>query len=582
MHVAEQAPKRMPVVSWLVGLASLAAVAVVYVTPIVGTPFYTKGEPREAMVVQSIVERGQWIAPLRNGDEIPSKPPMFHWLGALASVVAGRVDEMTTRVPSVAAGVAAVGMTAYVAGRCYGPAAALVAGLIVATCQTWVVAATTARVDMVLVAFMTLALVVFFRCYWVERRPLSSWFYVALACAVLTKGPVGAVLPLAIVGATLLVRNDLGYVRLMRPLAGLACAAIPLAWYVAAGLAGGEAFFDKLVLKENVFRVIDPEAVGAGHVKPFYAYLWLLPAGFAPWSVLLPGAVVELWRGRRTLRREPATFFLLWFGVTFLLFSAAGSKRTIYLLPAYPALAILIAHWFVAALADARPPTTADASLATWSLRIVLALVLLPAVLGLAQALGVPVIEFSQRFLSRADRANTTAIADTIAAGRWLFVAWALAALALMVASERLRARGRWIGALVAAVALVAVTIVTGAATFQRAIARTQTLATFMPAIDERYGADTPIYFYRGFDYGAAFYAGRPIPRVDSLAEIDEPDGVLVLTFASNAEALEAAASAGEPGRPPLVAVPLERHTYHDNPRRDALLLFRLERPRPT
>ena len=55
-------------------------------------PFYTRGEPREAVVVWEICSTGEWILPLRNGTEIPSKPPLFHWLGALLAKALGRKD----------------------------------------------------------------------------------------------------------------------------------------------------------------------------------------------------------------------------------------------------------------------------------------------------------------------------------------------------------------------------------------------------------------------------------------------------------------------------------------------------------
>lgn len=62
-------------------------------------PFFNRGEPREALVVQSIVETGEWLFPLRDGG-IPSKPPLFHWFGALTSLAWGEVTEATVRFPS--------------------------------------------------------------------------------------------------------------------------------------------------------------------------------------------------------------------------------------------------------------------------------------------------------------------------------------------------------------------------------------------------------------------------------------------------------------------------------------------------
>ena len=55
-------------------------------------PFYDKGEPREALVVRDIVLNGNWIFPLKLGEQIPSKPPLFHWVGCLGFFVLGSND----------------------------------------------------------------------------------------------------------------------------------------------------------------------------------------------------------------------------------------------------------------------------------------------------------------------------------------------------------------------------------------------------------------------------------------------------------------------------------------------------------
>src|SRR5512135_1093571 len=63
-------------------------------------PFHTKGEPREGLVVWEMTHGGGWILPKRNGEELPSKPPLFHWLGAITSLAHGATDEWSIRLPS--------------------------------------------------------------------------------------------------------------------------------------------------------------------------------------------------------------------------------------------------------------------------------------------------------------------------------------------------------------------------------------------------------------------------------------------------------------------------------------------------
>jgi 4-amino-4-deoxy-L-arabinose transferase-like glycosyltransferase len=71
-------------------------------------PFFDKQEPREALVVWEINHSGNWILPLRNGNEIPAKPSLYHWLAALVSQSAGRIEEFTIRLPSAFLGTAGV------------------------------------------------------------------------------------------------------------------------------------------------------------------------------------------------------------------------------------------------------------------------------------------------------------------------------------------------------------------------------------------------------------------------------------------------------------------------------------------
>src|SRR5882757_2714286 len=84
------------------------AAAALYLTGIAEIPFYTKGEPREALVVWEMAHGASHVLPLRNGTEIPSKPPLFHWLALLASLALGTVSELATRLPSALLAIAAV------------------------------------------------------------------------------------------------------------------------------------------------------------------------------------------------------------------------------------------------------------------------------------------------------------------------------------------------------------------------------------------------------------------------------------------------------------------------------------------
>ena len=157
---------------YLTGCGLLLLCALLYLWGLGTVPFYTKGEPREATVVWEIYTTGEWILPLRNGHIIPSKPPLFHWLGTVMSFARGEINEWTIRFPSTLLGLIGVGLTYGTGVALWGVEVGLMAALIVATSFEWNRAATTARVDMTLTVCMVAAFIHFLFLY---RRREVHW-----------------------------------------------------------------------------------------------------------------------------------------------------------------------------------------------------------------------------------------------------------------------------------------------------------------------------------------------------------------------------------------------------------------------
>jgi 4-amino-4-deoxy-L-arabinose transferase-like glycosyltransferase len=132
----------------------VSACFVLYFLDLRRAPLFDKQEAREALVVWEINHSGNWILPLRNGSEIPSKPPLYHWLAALVSQSTNKTDEFTIRFPSAFLGTAGVLLT-YFAGVCiWGRTAGLMSAMVLATSVEWRQAAEVGRVDMTLTFFM--------------------------------------------------------------------------------------------------------------------------------------------------------------------------------------------------------------------------------------------------------------------------------------------------------------------------------------------------------------------------------------------------------------------------------------------
>lgn len=322
--------------------------------------FYTKGEPREALASQAMLESGNWILPLRYGDMFATKPPFMHWISALiAKFTIGDINEYIARIPAAVSGIAIILLTFRFFAKRYSVVIASIASMILMTAFEMHRTSMEARVDMPLALFMILALIFIFRRF--EQGPTKlNWLAIVLSAsaAILIKGPVGAVLPLGIYALFLLYRGDkfLHIVIEMFKL-GPASLIIPLMWYAAAYSVGGELFWET-VYNENFGRFTSTESMG--HKAPFYANITYYIMGFIPWSIVFLAAAPryiisglkspkqKILDAYKLFKDQPSVIQFTWFAVVIvtLFYTIPSGKRSVYLLPAYPFLAILLARWF--------------------------------------------------------------------------------------------------------------------------------------------------------------------------------------------------------------------------------------------
>ena len=332
----------------------ILAIAAVTILPFIGlTEFNTKGEPREAVVALSMINDGNWILPINNGGDIPYKPPFFHWLIALFSLLPGYVSEFTARLPSALALIIMV-VTGYrfFARRDDEPTA-FVASLLTLTAFEVHRAGMNCRVDMVLTACIVGALYLLYRWY---EKGLKGVPWLAILCmsmGTLTKGPVGIILPCFVMGVFLLLRGERFWITFSRFLlfAVLACI-LPALWYVAAWQQGGDAFLE-LIKEENLGRFMG-KMTYESHENPFYYNFIMLIAGWIPWTLLLLISLPVLYTKRTALRHfswkkiSPLQLFT-WLSFLLILFfyCIPKSKRGVYLLPVYPFMAYLLAQFIL-------------------------------------------------------------------------------------------------------------------------------------------------------------------------------------------------------------------------------------------
>ena len=154
----------------------------------------------------------------------------------------------------------------------------------------------------------------------------------------LSKGPIGVILPGMIIALFLALTGKLRFLKEMQLGRGLVVfLAVAAPWYILISLRNSD--YPDYFVKLNFSYFFSPKVA---HARPLYYYLPILLGGFSPWSFFLPLAFIRaLWRPFRKVD-EGGLFLCLWFAVIFLFFSAASSKLGTYILPSFPAASLLV------------------------------------------------------------------------------------------------------------------------------------------------------------------------------------------------------------------------------------------------
>jgi 4-amino-4-deoxy-L-arabinose transferase-like glycosyltransferase len=382
----------------------VAVAGVVFFTNLGRPQLWDEDEPRNAACAREMLDRGDWIVPTFNGELRTAKPALLYWLIMSAYATLG-VSEFSARVWSALAGTGTVVLTYWLGRRLFETRVGLWGALTLAPAVMFGVSARAATPDAVFVCCFTLAMFLFVKTAsqpdaeispaddpWQDWLPVRTRdalpMYAAMGLAVLAKGPVGAVLPIGILVAFALALRwcalplatevggaGLGHRlhqfagklrrvmvprellrligRLHIPTGLLVIAAIALPWYAGVALRTDGAWLARFLAYDNVGRFLQPLE---NHRGPIVYYVPAILAGFYPWSVFLPLALVSLllrWR-RGEVPTGGDVFLASWAGLYVGFFSCAGTKLPSYVLPAYPALALLTARWLVRGF-DAAP-----------------------------------------------------------------------------------------------------------------------------------------------------------------------------------------------------------------------------------
>ena len=298
-------------------------------------------EVNYAQTAKEMLAAGDFLSPQIYGNYWYDKPIFFYWELLAAFSVFGVTDFAARFFPALFAA-AGLGLTYAFARRLYDERTAFWSALILGTSVLYSFLAKLILTDLSLFVFFGGTLAAFYIGYRERRR---SFFYIAYACAglaVLTKGPIGFLLPGLIVLIFLLAARDLSALgRICLPTGLLVFAAVCAPWYVYMYLVHGADFVDTFLGIHNVLRATVSE-----HAQwdVWYFYLGIYVLGMFPWSFALPLALFRAWRVRPVV--ETRTLFLLvWAIVVPVFFQMMATKYPTYSFPAFLPTAILTARF---------------------------------------------------------------------------------------------------------------------------------------------------------------------------------------------------------------------------------------------
>ena len=297
-------------------------------------------EVNYAQTAKEMLAAGDFLSPQIYGNYWYDKPIFFYWELLAAFSVFGVTDFAARFFPALFAA-AGLGLTYAFARRLYDERTAFWSALILGTSVLYSFLAKLILTDLSLFVFFGGTLAAFYIGYRERRR---SFFYIAYACAglaVLTKGPIGFLLPGLIILVFLLAARDLSALgRICLPTGLLVFATVCAPWYVYMYLMHGADFVNTFLGIHNVLRATVSE-----HAQwdVWYFYLGIYVLGMFPWSFALPLALFRAWRVRPVV--ETRTLFLLvWAIVVPVFFQMMATKYPTYSFPAFLPTAILTAR----------------------------------------------------------------------------------------------------------------------------------------------------------------------------------------------------------------------------------------------
>jgi 4-amino-4-deoxy-L-arabinose transferase-like glycosyltransferase len=312
---------------------------VVWLATLASRPLFNPDEARYAEIPREMLQGGDWVIPHLNGLDYIEKPPLQFWATAATYRLLG-VSEFSARLYTALTALATIALIGFLAARLWGGGAGWRAAAVLAGMFMFVVLGQLMTLDMSLTFWMTGSLAGFLLAQQTpsEERRWMLFAWVAAALGVLTKGLVAAAIPAAVLVIYSLWTRDYSLWRKLHLKLGLPLfllVTVPWHWLAAQRLNDFLQFF---LIREHFARYLTPIAE---RQEPWWFFGWVFLAGTVPWTVPALRVLVSGWRVSKG-QFSPALFLWLWVVFICVFFSISDSKLMPYILPAMPALALLI------------------------------------------------------------------------------------------------------------------------------------------------------------------------------------------------------------------------------------------------
>ena len=454
-------------------------------------------EGRYAEMAREMLVTGDWITPRYNGYQYFEKPPLQVWVTASAFSLFG-IGDWQARLWTALTGFLTILAIGFTGAKVYGQRAGFLAALVLASSPMWIIGGHINSLDMGLSAFLAGALCSLLIAQTSRHKTTTrSWMWICWACmalAMLSKGLIGAALPAMVLIAYSVSNWDWQLWKRLHILSGLTIFLLIAApWFILVSLRN-PAFFDFFFIHEHLQRFTQDAHSRTG---PIYYFVPLLLLGFLPWLPQLIGAISVAWQDR--WRQFSGKWLLLcWSVIIFAFFSISQSKLPGYIIPIFPALALLVGIVLDHALGNGNT--------LTWSWKIQ---TLASAILG------------TSGFFFLAEISKQARPDEYLAYAQ--YTQWIIAALAVLVIFGLL---ANWlskpnglasIGSFAGGFFLCAMIAGTGHETLGRAVSGIDLVEQVKGSIPEKVN----FYSVRILDHTVPFYLGRTMIMVEFPDELE-------------------------------------------------------------